>query len=74
MEPGPRLDPDEALAIATYVVREAGQWAVYAEVTFPDAVRKFHMGTFRTERRAEIQATYVQRYADLPKGWGNLGF
>ncbi len=74
MEVGPRERPDEALAIACYVVRERGQWAVWAEVTFPDAVRKFCVGTYRTERRAQIQADYVRRYADLPPGFGNLGF
>jgi len=73
MEPR-RLPEDEALAVATYVVRESGQWAVYAEITFPDVVRKFRIGTYRTERRAAIQAEYVRRYADLPPGFGNMGF
>ncbi|MEM0961184.1 MAG: AP2 domain-containing protein [Bacteroidota bacterium] len=74
MEVGPRQDPDEALTIEARVVRERGQWAVYVEVVFPDTVRSFCVGTYRTERRAQIQATYVKRYADLPPGFGNLGF
>ena len=74
MEVGPREDPDEALTIETYVVQESGQWAVYAEIVFPDTVRKFQIGVYRTERRAEIQAAYVKRYADLPPGFGNMGY
>ena len=74
MEISRRERPDEALAIATYVVLTRGQWAVWAEITFPDYVRKFCVGTYRTERRAQIQADYVRRYADLPPGFGNMGF
>ncbi|MEM1115942.1 MAG: AP2 domain-containing protein [Bacteroidota bacterium] len=74
MEVGPGQDRDEALSIATRVVPEAGQWAVYAEIAFPDVVKRFHLGTFRTERRAQIHATYIRRYADLPPGFGGLGF
>ena len=74
MEIGPGERPDEALAIATYVVLESGQWAVWAEITFPDFVRKFRVGTYRTERRAQIQAEYVRRHADLPPGLGSMGF
>jgi hypothetical protein len=73
MEPT-RLQTDDALAIATYVERESGQWAVYAEITFTDTIRKFRIGTYRTERRAAVQAEYVRRYADLPPGFGNMGF
>ena len=74
MEVGPDQDPDEALTIESYVVEKGGQWAVYVEVAFPDTVRKFRVGLFRSERRAQIQATYVKRYADLPPGFGNMGF
>ncbi|MEM9665989.1 MAG: AP2 domain-containing protein [Bacteroidota bacterium] len=74
MEPGLQHSLDEALTISTQVVPESGQWAVYMEVTFPDVVRRFHVGTYRSEQRAKIQARYVRRYADLPPGLGSLGF
>lgn len=74
MEVQPGDDTGEALAVATYVRLERGQWAVYCDVTFADFVRRFRVGTYRSERRASIQAEYVRRFADRPGGPRNLGF
>ncbi|WP_457654629.1 AP2 domain-containing protein [Rhodocaloribacter sp.] len=70
----PSFFEHEALAIATYVREEKGQWVVYAEVTFPDVVRRFRINAYRTQRRAEIAATWIKRGADRPLKGPPLGF
>ncbi|NOK80946.1 MAG: hypothetical protein GFH27_549287n27 [Chloroflexi bacterium AL-W] len=66
--------PDQALDVTTSVEYERGQWVVYLEVMFWDAIRRFRIEAYRTERLAHIAAEYMRRYADVDRKFPPMGF
>ncbi len=63
-----RHEPQEALAVETYVERRAGQWVVDIVVVFADEVVRTTINTYHTERMANIAASWIKRAAqrDFP--------
>lgn len=64
----------QALDARTEVVRERGQWVVYLEVQFWNETRRFYIETYRSERRAQIAAEMIRRYADQDLPFPPTGF
>lgn len=47
----------------TFIVAERGQWAVDVVVIFDDEVVRKRIATYRTERQAQIAASWIGRAA-----------
>jgi hypothetical protein len=60
--PGPHVD--EAYAVETVVVEDRRQWHVEIVVVFADEVVRRRVGTYFTERRAQIAADLIKRTAE----------
>jgi hypothetical protein len=54
---------DEAIAVDTYVSLDAGRWKVEIVVIFPDEAVRRTVNHYRTERQAEIAASWIKRAA-----------
>lgn len=59
---------DEAIAVETYVEERKGRWVVELVVVFPDEAVRKTINEYRTEREAQIAASWIKRAAarDLP--------
>jgi hypothetical protein len=55
--------PDRAYEVETYVEHRNGTWEVDIVVIFDDEIVRKTINTFRTERRAEIAASWIKRAA-----------
>lgn len=61
---GRKVNRDPAYAVDTVVVEEQRQWHVEIVVVFEDEVVRRRVGTYFTERRAEIAADLIKRTAE----------
>ena len=59
----PRSSRAQAHDVETSVVEERGQWHVEIIVVFEDEVVRRRVGTYFTERRAQIAADLIKRTA-----------
>ena len=59
-------EPDNRKPIATetFVEHTAGQWHVDIVVVFPDEAVRRRVNTYRTQREADIAASWIRRAAD----------
>lgn len=58
------VKPVAAQGVETVVVPEKGQWACDIIVFFPDGVVRRRIGTYRTEKLAQISARCIKRGAE----------
>ncbi|MGY2876096.1 hypothetical protein ACVW00_003286 [Marmoricola sp. URHA0025 HA25] len=61
---GRKVNRDPAYAVDTVVVEERRQWHVEIVVVFEDEVVRRRVGTYFTERRAQIAADLIKRTAE----------
>lgn len=61
---GRKVNRDPAYAVETVVVEEHRQWHVEIVVVFDDEVVRRRVGTYFTERRAQIAADLIKRTAE----------
>lgn len=63
--PGSRRESsgDQAIAIETFVSVDAGRWKVEIVVIFPDEAVRRTINHYRTQRQAEIAASWIKRAA-----------
>lgn len=54
---------DEAIAVDTFVSLDAGRWKVEIVVIFPDEAVRRTINHYRTQRQAEIAASWIKRAA-----------
>jgi hypothetical protein len=54
---------DEAIAIETFVSADSGRWKVEIVVIFPDEAVRRTINHYRTQRHAEIAASWIKRAA-----------
>jgi len=61
---GRKVNRDPAYAVETVVVEERRQWHVEIVVVFEDEVVRRRVGTYFTEKRAQIAADLIKRTAE----------
>jgi len=61
---GHKVNRDQAYDVDTVVVEERRQWHVEIVVVFEDEVVRRRVGTYFTERRAQIAADLIKRTAE----------
>jgi hypothetical protein len=59
----PGRSGDEAIAVETFVSQDAGRWKVEIVVIFPDEAVRRTVNHYRTQRHAEIAASWIKRAA-----------
>ena len=61
---GRKVNRAQAFAVETAVVEERRQWHVEIVVVFEDEVVRRRVGTYYTEKRAQIAADLIKRTAE----------
>lgn len=62
--------PEDAFGVETFIEQRRGQWVVSIAVAFADGVVRHEINTYRSQRRAEVAASWIKRAAQ--RDWAGL--